>query len=423
MRGGSGRVGHPLFVVSGDWQMSRFAAVPKLSRTGHDVKFMFPPVRLHEGSALTQPWKFAARRLRPGLAAMLASLALAPAASRATDIAHASIPSAIPDNELRIGSHVFKLPPGQWTLVQGQTTMTASSSNRDAEIFRGVVVLADKGQFRVAIDVSLPVQDTPGISSWGDDSCASNSGALHATPMTKFGGQQCLAVFGHPDLLRTFQHANPYAARWMLDNHIVGLGSAIEIVYTSKQDATFGRFHVFFTAPYFDSDDAMTKWAAALEDSLKRVFASKAFSATLPALPVLAASIQANDSASNMVRPGAAAANDAAAAAREVWMACLRKEAARLDDRKTAANEVGSAIYFNCREQELKGVTATIAPSRLAVMSQSEINELFEGAHRQVVDSGIATNIVLEHRAGRSPDTAANDKKPAKGDKKNATNR
>ena len=30
-------------------------------------------------------------------------------------------------------------------------------------------------------------------------------------------------------------------------------------------------------------------------------------------------------------------------------MACLRKEAARLDDRKTPANEVGSAIYFNCR--------------------------------------------------------------------------
>ena len=34
-------------------------------------------------------------------------------------------------------------------------------------------------------------------------------------------------------------------------------------------------------------------------------------------------------------------------------------------------------------------------------MSSSEINELFEGAHRQVVDSGIATNIVLEHRAAR----------------------
>ena len=58
---------------------------------------------------------------------------------------------------------------------------------------------------------------------------------------------------------------------------------------------------------------------------------------------------------------------EAAASARDVWMACLRKEAARLDDRKTAANEVGSAIYFNCREQELKGVTATlraVAPGR-----------------------------------------------------------
>ena len=379
---------------------------------------MFPPFVLHEGFALTQPWKFAARHLRPGLAAVFAALALAPAVSRATDIAHASVPSPIPDNELRIGSHIFNLPPGQWTLVQGQSFTSPSASNRDAEIFRGVVVLTEKGQFRVAIDLSLPVQDTPGLATWGDDSCARNSGALHATPMTKFGGQQCLAVFGHPDLLRTFQHVHPYAARWMLDNHIVGLGSAIEIVYTSKQDATFGRLHAFFSAPYFDSDEAMTQWAAALEDSLKRVFASKAFSATLPALPVLPASIQANDSASNMVRPGATAGSDAAAAARDVWMACLRKEAARLDDRKTAANEVGSAIYFNCRDQELKGVTATIAPSRLAVMSPSEINELFEGAHRQVVDSGIATNIVLEHRAGRAPDTAAADKKSAKGDKK-----
>lgn len=345
-----------------------------------------------------------------GLLATVGTLALAPASGWATDIAHATIPSAITDNQLRIGSHIFKLPAGQWMLVQGQTFTTGSSGNRDAEIFRGVVVLIDKGQFRVAIDLSMPVQDAPGMMSWGDDSCGAGSGALHATPMQKFGGDQCLAVFGHADLLRTLQHTSPYAARWMLDQHVVGLGSAIEIIYTSRQDATFGRMHVFFTAPYFDSDEAMTKWAAALEDSVKREFASKAFSATLPALPVLSASIQANDSASGMVRPGAQVDANAAAA-RDVWMACLRKEAARLDDRKTAANEVGSAIYFNCREQELKGVTASIAPQRLAVMSSSEINELFEGAHRQVVDSGIATNIVLEHRANRAPDRPD---KPAK---------
>jgi len=338
-----------------------------------------------------------------GLLATVGTLALAPAAGWATDIAHAAIPSPITDNQLRIGSHIFKLPAGQWMLVQGQTFTTGSSGNRDAEIFRGVVVLVDKGQFRVAIDLSMPVQDAPGMMSWGDDSCGAGSGALHATPMQKFGGDQCLAVFGHADLLRTLQHASPYAARWMLDQHVVGLGSAIEIVYTSRQDATFGRMHVFFTAPYFDSDEAMTKWAAALEDAVKREFASKAFSATLPALPVLPASIQANDSASGMVRPGAQVEANAAAA-RDAWMACLRKEAARLDDRKTPANEVGSAIYFNCREQELKGVTASIAPQRLAVMSSSEINELFEGAHRQVVDSGVATNLVLEHRANRAPD-------------------
>ena len=341
-----------------------------------------------------------------GLLATVGTLALAPASGWATDIAHAAVPSPITDNQLRIGSHIFKLPAGQWMLVQGQTFTTGSSGNRDAEIFRGVVVLVDKGQFRVAIDLSMPVQDAPGMMSWGDDSCGASSGALHATAMQKFGGDQCLAVFGHADLLRTLQHTSPYAARWMLDQHVVGLGSAIEIVYTSRQDATFGRMHVFFTAPYFDSDEAMTKWAAALEDSVKREFASKAFSATLPALPVLPASIQANDSASGMVRPGARMEADAAAA-RDAWMACLRKEAARLDDRKTPANEVGSAIYFNCREQELKGVTATIAPQRLAVMSSSEINELFEGAHRQVVDSGVATNVVLEHRASRGADKPA----------------
>ena len=339
------------------------------------------------------------------LAALLATvgtLALGPACGWATDIAHAAVPSPITDNQLRIGSHIFKLPAGQWMLIQGQTFTTGSSGNRDAEIFRGIVVMIDKGQFRVAIDLSMPVQDAPGMASWGDDSCDAR-GALHATKMQKFGGEQCLAVFGHPDLLRTFQHTSPYAARWMLDQHVVGLGSAIEIVYTSRQDATFGRMHVFFTAPYFDSDDAMTKWAAALEDSVKREFASKAFSATLPELPVLPASIQANDSASGMVRPGAQVEANTAAA-RDVWMACLRKEAARLDDRRTAANAVGSALYFNCREQELKGVTATIAPSRLAVMSSSEINELFEGAHRQVVDSGVATNVVLEHRASHAGD-------------------
>ena len=348
------------------------------------------------------------------LAALLATVvtgALAPASGWATDIAHSTIPSAITDNQIRIGSHIFKLPAGQWMLVQGQTFTTGSSGNRDAEIFRGIVVLVDKGQFRVAIDLSMPVQDAPGMASWGDDSCGSGSGALHATPMQKFGGSQCLAVFGYADLLKTLQHTSPYAARWMLDQHVVGLGSAIEIVYTSRQDATFGRMHVFFTAPYFDSDAAMTQWAAALEDSVKREFASKAFSATLPALPVLSATIQANDSASGMVRPGAQV-DAQAAAARDAWMVCLKKEVGRLDDRRTPANEVGNALYFNCREQELKGVTATIAPQRLAVMSSSEINELFEGAHRQVVDSGVATNIVLEHRAGRSPDKA-----PAPADK------
>jgi hypothetical protein len=337
------------------------------------------------------------------LLALLAAAVVAPEAARATDIAHAAVPSAITDNELRIGSHVFKLPPGQWTLVQGQTFTATNSGNRDAEIFRGVVVMVDKGQFRVAIDLSLPVTDAPGLASWGEDSCAPRSGALHATPMQKFNGTQCLAVFGHADLLRTFQHASPYAARWMLDQHVVGLGSGIEIVYTSRQDATFGRLHVFFTAPYFDSDESMTAWAASMEDAVKRVFASKAFSATLPALPVLPASVQANDSASGMVRGGAQLQAEVAAA-REAWMACLRREAARLDDRRTPANEVGSALYFNCREQELKGVTATIAPSRLQVMSSSEINELFENAHHQVVDSGVATNIVLEHRAAHPAD-------------------
>jgi hypothetical protein len=382
--------------------------VSRLNLMCDDVKSLaHPSAVLSQGFPLNQIRKLA--RVSTLLAAC--ALVLAPIVGHATDIAHADIPSPIPDNELRIGSHVFKLPPGQWTLVQGQTFMTPASGNRgDAEAFRGMVVLVDKGQFRVAIDLSLPVQDAPGIASWGDDSCAADNGALHATRMAKFNGQQCLAVFGHPDLLRNLQHTNPYAARWMLDQHVVGLGSAIEIVYTSRQDATFGRLHAFFTAPYFDSDEAMTQWAAALEDSLKREFASKAFSATLPALPVLPASIQANDSASGMVRPGVAMSNEAASAARDVWMACLRKEAARLDDRKTAANEVGSAIYFNCREQELKGVTATIAPARLAVMSSSEINELFEGAHHQVVDSGIATNIVLEHRAGRAPEAKPADK-------------
>jgi hypothetical protein len=359
--------------------------------------------------------KPAARRVQAGLLSALALLAFAPAASRATDIAHAPVPSVVADNKIRIGSHAFVLPPGQWMLVQGQTFTTGSASNRDAEIFRGVLVLLDKNQFRVAIDVSLPVRDAPQMAPWGDDSCRANSGALHATPMNKFNGDQCLAVFGHPDLLRSLRRNNPQVAQWMLDQHVVGLGSAIEIVYTSRQDATFGRMHVFFTAPYFDSDAAMTKWAEALEDSVKREFASKSFTAAvLPALPVLPASIQANDSASNLVRPGAQV-EAAAAAARDDWMACLRREAVRLDDRHTPANEVGSALYFNCREQELKGVTANIPPARLQVMSSSEINELFENAHRQVVDSGVATNIVLEHRAARVPDKPADKaSKPAK---------
>lgn len=336
----------------------------------------------------------------------LATMGGLPVAGHATDIAHVSIPSVVSDNKISIGSHAFRLPPGQWMLVQGQTFTTASAGNRDAEIFRGVVVLLDKGQFRVAIDLSLPVQDSPQMASWGDDSCRPNSGALHATKMQKFNGDQCLAVFGHPDLLRSLRRNNPQVAQWMLDQHVVGLGSAIEIVYTSRQDATFGRMHVFFTAPFFDSDEAMTRWASALEDSVKREFASKSFTAAvLPALPVLAASIQANDSASNMVRPGAQV-EAAAAAAREDWMACLRTQAARLDDRRTPANEVGSALYYNCREQELKGVTSNIPPARLQVMSGSEINELFENAHRQVVDSGVATNVVLEHRASRAPDPA-----------------
>jgi hypothetical protein len=94
-------------------------------------------------------------------------------------------------------------------------------------------------------------------------------------------------------------------------------------------------------------------------------------------------------------------------------MACLRKEAGRLDDRHTPANEVGSALYFTCREQELKGVTANIPASRLQVMSSSEINELFENAHRQVVDSGVATNIVLEHRASHAADRPVADKASA----------
>ncbi|MFL6681519.1 MAG: hypothetical protein ACJ8IK_24490 [Burkholderiaceae bacterium] len=357
----------------------------------------------------------AARCLRAGLLSSLALLALAPLASRAMDIAHASIPSLVKDNKISIGSHAFKLPPGQWMLVQGQTFTTASASNRDAEIFRGVVVLLDKNQFRVAIDVSLPVQDSPQMTPWGDDACRANSGALHATPMSKFNGDQCLAIFGHPDLLRSLRRNNPQVAQWMLDQHVVGLGSAVEIVYTSRQDATFGRMHVFFTAPYFDSDEAMTKWSVALEDSVKREFASKSFTAAvLPALPVLPASIQANDAASDLVRPGAHV-EAAAAAAREEWMTCLRNQAVRLDDRRTPANEVGAALYFNCREQELKGVTANIPPARLQVMSSSEINELFENAHRQVVDSGVATNVVLEHRASRAPDRAASPAdKPAK---------
>ena len=99
--------------------------------------------------------------------------------------------------------------------------------------------------------------------------------------------------------------------------------------YTSRQDATFDRLQADFTAPYFAGDAAMATWAAALEDSVRREFASKAFSATLPASPVLPASIEANDSASGLVRPGAATAAEASAARARVGRACgTRKRSA-----------------------------------------------------------------------------------------------
>ena len=90
------------------------------------------------------------------LLATLGMLALVPAPGHATDIAHAAVPSPIADNEVRIGSHVFKLPPGQWTLVQGQTFTTGSASNRDAEIFRGVVVLVDRKSTRLNSSHAIP---------------------------------------------------------------------------------------------------------------------------------------------------------------------------------------------------------------------------------------------------------------------------
>src|SRR5205814_1499941 len=94
-----------------------------------------------QGFPLNLPRNPAARRLQAVLLSSLSLLALAPASSRATDIAHASVPSLVKDNKISIGSHAFRLPPGQWMLVQGQTFTTASAGNHDAEIFRGVVVL------------------------------------------------------------------------------------------------------------------------------------------------------------------------------------------------------------------------------------------------------------------------------------------
>ena len=346
-------------------------------------------------------------------ATTLALLALGAGGVRAMDLTRATAPAAVTDNEVRIGSRTFKLPPGQWVLAQGESFTTHRADNADVGAYRALLVLVDKGQFRAAIDLSLPVADAPQLASWGDDPCRPRSGALHAGATQKFGGQQCLAVFGHADLLQALQRERPRAAQWLLDTHVVNLGPAIEVAYTSQQSASFGRLDVYLTAPYFDSDDATTQWAAALEDSVKRVFASRAFSATLPALPVLPASIQANDAASNMVRQ-AAPVDDGAAAARAAWMDCMKKEAARLDDRMTPANEVASAVYFRCREQEMQGVLAGIEPARRAVMSSAETNEVFEGAHRQVVDSGVAINLVLEHRAASAPRKADKSDKPAK---------
>jgi hypothetical protein len=211
-------------------------------------------------------------------------LALAAPAARATDANAITPPVKLADRSVRIGERSVHLPPGDWTLVQVKE-FHGPRKLQDIDVTTAWAVLLRDGQFGMAMQLSLPIHDMTRDRTTTNNPCTARDGVLRGDYSHSKSEMECLAVFGHHDLIAILQQRGPHAAKWLKKKGIPAVGDGVEFTYSHREGMAYGRVVFYFPAQEFQSDDAAAQWARAVQTSFEPLIERKVADVALPALP------------------------------------------------------------------------------------------------------------------------------------------
>jgi hypothetical protein len=223
------------------------------------------------------------RRLRLALPLLL-PLALAAPAARAIDVNAVTPPVKLADRSVQIGDRSVHLPPGNWTLVQVKE-FHGAMKRQDIDVTTAWAVLLRDGRFGMAMQLSLPIHDMTRNRRTPDNPCTAREGVLRGDYSHGKSEMECLAVFGHHDLLAMLEQRGPHAAKWLRKKGVTAIDEGVEFTYSHREGMAYGRVVFYFPAQEFQSDDDAANWARAVQLAFEPLIERKVADVTLPPLP------------------------------------------------------------------------------------------------------------------------------------------
>ncbi len=241
------------------------------------------------------------RRTQASLA-LLCGLLLAGGPAGAIDAVQAQPPLMVTDGSLQIGLRKLHLPPGEWILV-GRRVHSLMGTPRQVDGVDAWLVRLDRARFNLAIHVSLPTVDGPGVHEWGRDPCASDDNILRQDLSRGLTLPECLAIIGHRDMEAALVGIAPGVQRWLETRRLLAAGPVVQFAYRERSSGTYGAVSLYFAAECFPGDDDARQWAHGLREALRPFFEGRQLDADLPPGPTADGSCQAPDAAAPPV-PG-----------------------------------------------------------------------------------------------------------------------
>jgi hypothetical protein len=157
--------------------------------------------------------------------------------------------------------------------------------------------LAEDGQLRALLWLSMPVEDFPHVHRIGHNACTEED-SIERLDLTKTLTQpECLGVYGHRDLAGPMATRNQKTMAWLAGRHVPDPGPVVRFVYKIRTDGTYGDVMLVTPTAPFTEDAEATRWARLLREACRPLFEGRATDASLPPLPQPAAPAEAAASA------------------------------------------------------------------------------------------------------------------------------